>query len=437
MTVAGLTLDQARDKMRVRQEELSKVFAEAKNDDGKYDFNKVTCLGGEVKGSIAVAEKVNQMNAELNELGEHVDTLDGAEKAAREHEGREKGRRGFPFPGQRGEEKGSRRQVKSLGEWLAEEKAYQNWAKAGAGGGVTLQFDEAWPSDILAKAAQFDTMGAKALFETSAGYAPQSLRIGGFVEAATRPIQLLDIIPVAQTGYESVVYMEETTRTHAAAEKAEGGTYAESAFAFTEKNSPVVKITDSLPVTDEQLKDAAMMESYVNGRLLFGIRQRLDTQVLIGNGTAPNLRGLKNVSGIQTQARGADPVPDTIYKAMTKIRVIGRAIPTHVLLHPDDWQGVRLMRTADGVYVWGNPSEAGPERIWGQPVVQQDIDSAGTGYVGSFQPSWVSLFERQGIEMQVGYTGTQFVEGKRTVRGDMRAALAWFRPAAFCETTGL
>jgi hypothetical protein len=32
----------------------------------------VTVLGADVKGSIAVAEKVNQMNAELNELGEHV-----------------------------------------------------------------------------------------------------------------------------------------------------------------------------------------------------------------------------------------------------------------------------------------------------------------------------------------------------------------------------
>src|SRR3546814_15760688 len=89
---------------------------------------------------------------------------------------------------------------------------------------------------------------------------------------ATRPIQLRDIIPVAQTGQDTIKYMEETTRTHAAAEKAEGAAFAESTFAFTERTSPVQKVTDSLPVTDEQLEDVAFMSSYISGRLTFGIR---------------------------------------------------------------------------------------------------------------------------------------------------------------------
>lgn len=157
--------------------------------------------------------------------------------------------------------------------------------------------------------------------------------------------------------------MEETTRNQAAAETAEGGAYAESSFALTEKTSPVRKITDSLPVTDEQLEDVAQAQSYINSRLTFGLRQRLDGQVLVGNAVGSNLRGLKNVAGIQTQAKGTDPVPDTFFKAMTKVRLGGRAIPTHHVMHPTDWQNVRLLRTTDGIYIWGNPSEAGPERM--------------------------------------------------------------------------
>jgi HK97 family phage major capsid protein len=170
---------------------------------------------------------------------------------------------------------------------------------------------------MLAKAAAFDTIGSKTLMTTAAGFAPQSIRIPGFVEAATRPIQLLDIIPVGQTGMEQVVYMEETTRVHAAAEKGEGVAFAESQFAFTERTSPVRKITDSLPVTDEQLEDVALIQSYINGRLTFGVRQRLDSQCLIGDAAGSNLRGIKNVVGIQTQAKGADPVMDAFFKAMT------------------------------------------------------------------------------------------------------------------------
>lgn len=436
MSVAELSLKEAREKLGAKQDELGKVFTEAKTEDG-YDFRKVTCLGADVKGSIAVAEKVKAMNAEINELAEHAEKLEGAELAAKEHADREKSRRRFSLPGQSKGGQDGGHAIKSLGEMVSEEKSYQQWAEKGAAGGVSFSYDELWPSDMLAKGAQFDTIGSKTLMTTSAGFAPESVRMPGFTEAVSRPIQLLDIIPMFRTGQAAIKYMEETTRTHAAAERAEGGTFAESTFAFTERSSNVQKITDSVPVTDEQLEDVPMMSGYINGRLTFGIRQRLDLQCAAGDGSSPNLRGIKNTAGIQTQAKGADPVPDAYFKAMTKIRLGGRAVPTHHLMHPTDWQGVRLMRTADGVYIWGSPSEAGPERLWGLPVVQQDAVAAGWGMTGSFQPAWISLFERKGVDIQIGFVGTQFTEGKRTVRGDMRAALVVFRPAAFCEVTGL
>jgi len=294
-----------------------------------------------------------------------------------------------------------------------------------------------WASDMLASGAAFETLGSKALMTSAAGFAPEALRLPGFVEAATRPIQLLDILPMQRVGADQVPYMEETTRTHGAAATAEGGAFAESTFVFTERTSPVRKITDSLPVTDEQLEDVVLVQGYVNGRLTFGIRQKLDSMCLVGTGTAPELRGLKNVAGIQTQAKGTDPVPDVFFKMMTKVRLVGRAMPTHHVMHPTDWQNVRLLRTVDGVYIWGNPSEAGPERMWGLPVVQCDADAAGTGYTGSFNPACVSLFERKGVDIQIGYVGNQFGEGKRTIRGDARMALVFFRPAAFCQGTGL
>lgn len=437
MSIAELNLKQTREKMAAKQDELGKVFQEAKNSDGQYDFNKVTCLGGDVKGSIAVAEKVKAMNDELNELGVHAETLEAAEKAAAQHADREKALGRPTFPGAGGQKGGERRAAKSLGELLAESKQYQDYAARGAAGQIDLSFQDMWLTDMLAKGAQFDTVGSKTLMSTSAGYAPEAMRLPGFTEAVSRPLQLLDIIPTFQTGAAAIKYMEETTRTHAAAETAEGGAYAESTFAFTERSASVVKITDSVPVTDEQLEDVLMMQGYINSRLTFGIRQRLDGQCLVGSGSGSNMRGLKNVVGIQTQAKGGDPVPDAFFKAMTKIRVTGRAIPTHHVMHPTDWQNIRLLRTADGVYIWGSPAEAGPERLWGLPVVQEDADAAGTGYVGSFQPAWVSLFERQGVELAIGYVGSQFTEGKRTVRGDARAALVFFRPPAFCSVTGL
>lgn len=433
--IAGLNLKQAREKAAKVRTDMGAAWDEAKGSDGEIHFAQVKCFGGEVKGSIAVAEKFNQLNDELNELHEHIETLATAERAGLEMKAREKVRSGFIMPGQEGWPANREQfEQKSLGELITGSDQFKAW---GGSGDIAMSFKEALFSDMAALAMRPQTLQYKTLMATSAGYAPQAIRLPGFVDMPTRPIQLLDILTMFQTGENAIKYMEETTRTHGAAETAEGGTYAESAFAFTERTSGVVKITDSLPITDEQLADVPMMNGYVNARLMFGVRRRMDSQALIGDGSSPNLRGLKNVSGINAQARGVDPQTDAFYKAMTLIRTVGFDEPTHHVIHPTDWQGIRLSRTADGIYIWGAPSDSGTDRLWGLPVIQDAADSAGTGYTGCFNPDCVAMFEKAGIDVQVGYINTQFTEGKRTIRADTRVALVWFKPASFTKVTGL
>lgn len=256
------------------------------------------------------------------------------------------------------------------------------------------------------------------------------------VDAVTRPIQLMDLIPGGTISQAVYKHMLETTRTDNSAETAEGGTYKESQFVLTEQSQTVEKITNSIPVTDEQLEDESAVSSYLDNRIRFGIRQRLDSQLINGDGVTPNLEGILNVTGIQTRARAGDPIPDALYKALTLIRVTGRATPSAFVMHPNDWQDVRLLRTADGVYIWGNPDIAGVERMWGLPVAQSDAIAENTSLAGAFA-DYSQLFERRGLTVEIGFTGSQFVEGKQTIRASMRVVLVTFRPAAFCTITGV
>ena len=272
---------------------------------------------------------------------------------------------------------------------------------------------------------------------TAAGWDPEETRTGRVVEFATRPVQVTDLIPQTTTTQSAVKYMEETTFTNAAAETAEAGAYGEAALALTERASLVRKITVYLPVTDEQLEDEPQARGYVDNRLMFMVRQRLDGQLLVGNGTPPNLTGILNTAGIQTQAKGTDAVPDAVYKAMTKVRVGGRAMPNATIFHPNDWQDIRLLRTADGIYIWGNPSDAGPERIWGLRVVQSDAITENTGLVGDFA-NFSELSVRRGVDVQVSNSHADyFINGKLAIRADMRAAFVVYRPAAFATVTGI
>jgi HK97 family phage major capsid protein len=279
-------------------------------------------------------------------------------------------------------------------------------------------------------------VGLKTLVTTTAGFAPRPPRIADVVPFATRPIQSLDLIPIDPTQNASIIFMEKTTYTVSAAELAEAGTYPESTYVWTERTSPVRKIADSIPVTDEQLDDVDQMAALLDTDLRFGVRQKLDNEVIAGPGTGVTLTGIVNVAGIQTQARSTDPHFDAIFKAITKVRAVGRAEPDAVSIHSTDWQTFRLMRTADGIYIMGNPADPGQMSLFGLPVSINEVLTVGTALVGDFG-RFSHLWERKGIEVQVGFTGTQFTEGKRTLRADMRVAFVVGRPAAFCTVSGL
>jgi HK97 family phage major capsid protein len=406
-------LEEIEGQVKAKRDELGVIFAEAGPD---MDLKNVKSVKGT---TFDIAAHVRKLNDELTDLSVKRDDLTAVAKAAeRARVAGDGSDDGSGESGDGGTPSGAPKRRQSVGELFVKSKAYK--ARSGP----------------IGPEASID-VDLKTLMTTTAGWDPEETRNGRLVDIVTRPIQVADLIPQTTTSQGAVQFMEETTFTNAAAEVAEGGTYPEAALALTEQTSIVRKIAVFLPVTDEQLEDEPRTRGYIDNRLPFMIRQRLDLQILVGNGTAPNLRGILNTVGIQTQAKGADPTPDAIYKAIVKVEVTGGASANAVVMNPTDWQGVRLLRTADGIYIWGNPSDAGPERIWGLRVVRAQAETAGTALVGDFA-NFVELAVRRGIDVQVSNShSTFFVEGKQALRADIRAALVVYRPVAFCTVTGL
>jgi HK97 family phage major capsid protein len=435
-----------REELAKKRADLGAIFAEAGDD---LDLSKVTKIDGD---TAAKAAEIRRRNTELGELGKEVDELAelaGIATATKDAEAEdERIRRKAPrLPtGDAREPNDDERErvaVKSIGDLFVESEAFKSYDPTQKKGPTAeVDLDETFGRFVAThgiKAAMelYDEVSFKATLDTITGYTPQAVRIPTIITPGEMRPTVASLLPQGQTTAQAIPYMEETTTTNSAAETAEGAAKPESTLAFTEKTSPVRKIATFLPVTDELFADVPGMRSYVENRLRTFIIQREDGQLLNGNGTAPNLRGILNTSGIQTQAKGADPTPDAIYKAMTKIEVNAFLDASGVVMHPNDWQEIRLLRTADGIYIWGNPSEAGPERIWGLPVVKTTRITEGTGLVGAFRDG-AQIFRRSEIAFAVSDSHSDFFQKNLlALRVEERLALVVFRPSGFCTVTGI
>ncbi len=376
------------------------------------DFTKVKCLGeGDTQAKV---EKLQNINTELGDLKSDYEELVAIEKQRQTtsdmNDEFNKPAEGMVFPGKATPEP----EVKSIGTMIMESKA----------------------AKMKGVAADID-VDLKTLFQTSAGWAPESLRIPRVELYPTRRLMVTDYIPQIPTTQSSIKYMEETTHTDNSAEAAEGAAAAESALALTEQSQTVEKVATFIPVTEEQLEDVPAAEAYLNNRLTYMVLKRLDGQVLEGTGSTPLLYGTLNVTSIQSQAKGTDPTPDAIYKCFTSIRSSGFAEPSVLFINPTDWQAVRLLRTADGIYIFGSPMEVGPTRIWGVPLLETTAVTVNTALCGDYT-MYAALYLRRGItvEMSSGYSD-YFVKGKFAVKATLRAAMVHYRPEAFGEITGI
>ena len=412
------------EEIAAKQAELGAIFKEA-SDNGQINLSKVTRITGTNEEKAA---EIKRRNDELAALREKAEGLEAIVKAQGDSEARDKW---LEEPQNRpeqpgGEGKGAAETPrKSLGQYVVESEEFK------ATQGRSKKSLSVEHKDIGNPIAHLKT-----LFLTTAGFPPESTRTGRIVEAALLGPQVLDIIPSVPTSQAAVVYMRETVTTEAAAERAEGAAYAEADISYAEDSSTVRSIGVNLPITDEQLEDVDGIRGLIDGRLMLFLRRRLDLQVLVGNGTAPNLSGILDAVGIQTQAKGADPTFDAIHKAITLVQITGAAIPSGIVLHPNDWQDIRLTRTADGIYILGNPADPSIMRLWGLPVTISDRLTENTGLVGDFA-THCELRPRRGIEVEVGFVNTQFTEGEQTIRAGLRTAFVVYRAAAFCTITGI
>lgn len=266
----------------------------------------------------------------------------------------------------------------------------------------------------------------------------QADRLPGIVPGAFRALTVLDVVPMGATGSNQIEYTRENTWTNSAAETAEAGSKPESTLTFQLISDPVRTIAHWLKLSKQVLDDAPALQSYVDRRLRHGLRQRLETQILTGNGTSPNIAGL-SASGRNTAFTpdSGDNQFDSLNKA--KYAVWGADyMPNAIFLNPADWGAIERIKTGisgDNSYLAGDGGALAyvnngmQPLLWGLPVIPSNAVASGKFYL--LDTNAIQMFMRQGATVEMyEQDDTNVQQNLITVRAELRGALAVFHPLA-------
>lgn len=250
----------------------------------------------------------------------------------------------------------------------------------------------------------------------------------GIIPGDFAPLTIRQLIPTITVADNAVNSLREASNTNNAAEVAQAAAKPESAITFEQYNVPIETVAHWIKVSNQLLADAPAVASYIDTRLRDGLAQRVDAQLLNGNGTTPNLSGLTDAGNFTafTPASGANLV-ESINKAKYALWATGN-MPDTVVVNPADWSEMELARESAGAYLYGAPGTNAGTSPFGVQVVMSNNMAAGSFLIGSMRAS-ATIYQRQGAVVEMGFINDDFTKNLVTIRAEERLALAVDRPS--------
>lgn len=315
-------------------------------------------------------------------------------------------------------------QRKSVGQMVVEHEELKAFIKSGGKGRVSI------PVKAIISALTTDANG-------SAGDLIVPDRRPEIIMPPQRTLTMRDLITPGQTNSNAIQYVKETGFTNNAATVSEtsGAAKPQSEIKFDLMTTAVTTIAHWVLATKQILDDVPQLQSYIDGRLRYGLAYVEDNQILNGSGTGTDL------NGIYTQATAFAP-PTTLPGPVTKIDIIRLAMlqaflaelpPTGIVLHPTDWATIELVKDTTGRHIIGNPQDGAAPRLWRLPVVETPAMTVDKFLVGAFKLG-AQLFDREEANVEVSTEDSDnFRKNLVTIRAEERVALAVYRTEAFTK----
>lgn len=271
----------------------------------------------------------------------------------------------------------------------------------------------------------------------SAGDLVVPQRLPGIQAPGLRRLTIRDLIAWGRTASNSIEYAREKVFTNNAGVVAEGAAKPESNITFEAVQAPVVTVAHWVPASKQIIADVPMLQSYIDGRLRYGLKLKEEAQLLKGSGVGLNL------NGIYTQA-SAYANPGVVVQAETRIDRLRLALlqvelaeywADGIVISPLDWAAIELTKTKDNAYLFANPRGQELPSLWGRNVVPTQAMDMNDFLVGAFGGAVaVEGWDREDVAVAISeHDRDNFIKNMLTIRCEERVGLTVYRPQSFVK----
>jgi HK97 family phage major capsid protein len=321
--------------------------------------------------------------------------------------------------------------AKTLGELVADAEAVKELAQQLRPGGsfiagkrASLQLKSFFINGPL---EQKTTITSAAVGSSTPGIlVPQ--RIPGITKPGVRRLRVRDLMPRFTTVNNAVEWVRENAFTNLASPTAESISKPESALTFVIDSAPVRLIAHWIPASRQVLDDFGGLQEYIDQRLIEGLKDVEDYEIVAGDGSGQHLSGLSTEATAYDTARNVagDTRIDRLNHALAQIEDVN-LVPDGIILHPRDWRNIQLIKSEPGgantgEYLLGGPAGIADAMLWGLPVATTTAVTAGTFYCGAFQ-RYCGVYDRMDARVDISTEHSNFfVQNLVAIRAEERIA---------------
>ncbi len=229
----------------------------------------------------------------------------------------------------------------------------------------------------------------------------------------------------------------------------EAGAIAASDMAFDSVTFTARKLAALVVVNNELLEDAQGVDAAIESSIAQKLGLELDRVALVGTGTAPEPRGLQNISGINTVTSTGTPADYAKFLTAYYSIIADNFMPNAAVYSPRTAETLAKLVTG----ISGDKTPLTPPREWTDltRLVSNQVPNnlgGGTNESLAFMGQWNQLavgirktltieVSREGAYDVSGTVYSSFQKDQTLVRAIMRVDVQCFQPTAFCLMSGV